>query len=95
MRRARILYSLCTWRFLSHEHGQIAKGKHNTTELGANTDAKHTCGHSFDFFWQIFFFWMLTKEYVFVYSNIVILHKFKNEDDLTSDSFLQNLLSQT
>ena len=42
------------------------KGKQATAELGANTDANHTCGNLFRiFFWQIFFFLMLTKEYVF------------------------------
>ena len=49
------------------QFSEFCKGKQATAELGANTDAIHTCGNLFRFFfWQIFFFLMLTKEYVFV-----------------------------
>jgi hypothetical protein len=78
------------------------KGEPDAAELGANTDANHTCTKKFkNIFWQIFFFLMLTKENIFVLRNFQILHKLKKEDDLTSFSYLhmldqcQYLLSQT
>ena len=78
------------------------KGEQDTAELGANSDANHTCTTILgNFFLQIFFFWMLTKEYIFVLRNFLLIHKIKKEDDLTSASYLhmldlcQHLLSQT
>ena len=50
---------------------------------------------------QIFFFFMLSKEYVFVVRNFLPLYKLKKDEDLTSASYLhildqcQHLLSQT
>ena len=66
-------------RTKSHQNWNVSKtymspklkGKQATAELGANTDANHTCGNLFRiFFWQIFFFLMLTKEYVFLFKGI-------------------------
>ena len=78
------------------------KGEPAAAELGANTDANHPCTNFFgNIFWQIYFFLMLTKEYIFVLRNFQILHKLKKEGDLTSSRYLhmldqcQHLLSQT
>ena len=57
---------------------KIPQGEQATAEFGANADANHTWGN---LFWnlslQIFFFLMLTKEYIFVLWNFQILHKLK------------------
>jgi hypothetical protein len=56
----------------------VYKGEQCTAELGANTDANHTCTKFFwNFFRQIFFFLMLSKEYVFVSRNFLLLRKLK------------------
>ena len=50
----------------------------DAAELGANTDANYTCTIFFwNIFWQILFFLMLTKEYIFVLGNSQILHNSK------------------
>ena len=54
------------------------KGEPDSAELGANIDAHHTFTKLFRiFFWQIFFFLMLTKDYVFVLRNFLLVHKLK------------------
>ena len=44
----------------------ITKGKRNTAELWANTDANHTCGNLYSIILADIFLLMLTKEYIFV-----------------------------
>ena len=85
-----------------HKKGITCKGELGAAELGANTDAKHTCTKKkWNIFSQIFFFLMLTKEFTLVLENFQILHKLKKKDDLTFSSHLhmldqcQHLLSQT
>ena len=40
-----------------------------------------------NFFWQIFFFLMLTKENDFILRNFLLLHKLEKEDNLTFASY--------
>ena len=35
-------------QFKLYKAWDLVKGKHNTAELGANTDENHTCNHLFD-----------------------------------------------
>ena len=59
---------------LPDDYGQSVKGEQDTAELGTITDANHTCTNKSEIFdWQIFFFLMLTKEYVFVLRNFRLL----------------------
>ena len=54
------------------------KGSANHAELWANIDANHACTQfSQLFFLQIFFFFILMKEYVLVFENYQFLHKLK------------------
>ena len=54
-------------------------GEQDAAELGANTDANHTCTNIFClmFFWQIYFFLMLTKGYVFCFEECTTFTKTK------------------
>ena len=59
------------------------KGENDTAEHGNNTDTNHTYNKLvWQFVWQIFFFYMLTKDYVFVLKNFLLLHKLKGLDIL-------------
>ena len=75
---------------------------HIDRQVGANTDAYHTCTQYFGIiFRHIFFFLMLMKEYVLVLGYFLLLHQLKNEGNLTSARVLhlldlfQHLLSPT
>ena len=59
----------------------MAKGEQDCAELGANTDANHTCTY-------------LKENYIrticfFFIRSYLLLHKLKKEDDLTSASGLR------
>ena len=78
---------------LSEEEGQNRIGhSQGVAESEAhciNTDANHTSRKfSKKISARYFLTLMLTKEYVFVFTSFLLLHKFKNEDDLTSAWFL-------
>ena len=59
-----------------------AWGKYLMQPILAAIKKKKKCGR--------YLFLMLTKEYVFVLRNFLLLHKLKKEDDLTSASYLNN-----
>ena len=68
--------------FMSQGETNNSQGEQDTAELGANTDANHTCSNFLKiFFWYIFIFLMLMKENVFC---LFLLLKLIKEDDITS-----------
>ena len=70
---------------MNSEEVNLSKGVAGCEVHCINTDANLTSRKFSQFFCrQLFFILMLTKEYVFVFTNFLILYKFKNEDDLNS-----------